>query len=817
MTLTSIIEEFKASKTCGVKVLVLPPGMEKEESSLVWDVIGRSFTEKETVVARAEPKGCPRQSVRDALINGYSAMKGGSSRIAAFLNKSQGAIGSAVAGLSGVAIAGMLAKLGINAITNSPVTPLQKQPPYGVEAVWGAISEICDKGPLVIHVRKAYEDAQESWQFLCDYCGNRLNTLGDKRSNLLVVISVREQDLKKKHIKEQLAELDNVQLINLSEETAEEGRESLLHTVRVADRDARVILIHVAAFAFASDSNLFDPRVIRIACKLGDSGALDWLREHHVLEALSTDDSHGLWTIAEAYDRWDLRDAVVDIQQQESEEVIDAELPGHTDAEDIEADERDGANEFPDDTAAAANLFDAVAEVYGETPATLDLLFNLADDGNRGVEGARIAGLLIDHDAATLNHSLLESKIPKFESFFESLLCDRECLELTGEVASGLAECMQRLTSALRTLQAFPWGPVRGTLGSILLKLITTFSPTLSKQFAEESTRVAEREAGYLHVLTDKGRVKLVPISNSRLQAVNRSPSTLPSDCIRNPNSDGAIWELRPVQLAQMAWFFGTDGNVVAIPLSVIDAVDDEQSIGCTENMSVYLRLSEKWERTGLRFSSSCAFDPSVPPKHVLLANELGHAITLNAETLPKHPGEHVAIDFPESLKANPPRWSVPFAAQDDVFVASSGSLVLRLKAAELISRGLSGNEQIISLAADERVAAIAAVSADSKSSVSVFIATEGGYGKIVQITDDEFPYRHLGAKGVIGQKVGKRSGSITTIQAATESSQFILGSSRGRVARLFYAGIPLRHRNATGLRLLALDEGERILCACAY
>jgi hypothetical protein len=76
--LEQILDGFKAGTTYGVKVLVLPKGKEDLEAPMVGDVIRRSLDDRAIVVGRDEARAYPRHSVRNAVVNGYSAFKGGS-------------------------------------------------------------------------------------------------------------------------------------------------------------------------------------------------------------------------------------------------------------------------------------------------------------------------------------------------------------------------------------------------------------------------------------------------------------------------------------------------------------------------------------------------------------------------------------------------------------------------------------------------------------------------------------------------------------------------------------------------------------------
>jgi len=91
-----------------------------------------------------------------------------------------------------------------------------------------------------------------------------------------------------------------------------------------------------------------------------------------------------------------------------------------------------------------------------------------------------------------------------------------------------------------------------------------------------------------------------------------------------------------------------------------------------------------------------------------------------------------------------------------------------------------------------------------------ILIASENGYGKLTSV--DEFPVHGRGGQGVIAMQTTERNGQlVAAIQVAT-SNELMLMSSNGTLVRTRAAEVSVLGRNTQGVRLIRLDEGERLI-----
>jgi len=92
----------------------------------------------------------------------------------------------------------------------------------------------------------------------------------------------------------------------------------------------------------------------------------------------------------------------------------------------------------------------------------------------------------------------------------------------------------------------------------------------------------------------------------------------------------------------------------------------------------------------------------------------------------------------------------------------------------------------------------------------TLMIVTENGYGKRTDIA--EYRLQSRGGKGVINIKTHGRNGRVVGIASVKDSDSLLLVSSGGKMIRLFVKDVSIIGRNTGGVRLMKLDEGEKIV-----
>ena len=91
-----------------------------------------------------------------------------------------------------------------------------------------------------------------------------------------------------------------------------------------------------------------------------------------------------------------------------------------------------------------------------------------------------------------------------------------------------------------------------------------------------------------------------------------------------------------------------------------------------------------------------------------------------------------------------------------------------------------------------------------------ILTAAEGGYGKRTAM--DEYRLQSRGGKGIITMKTTDKTGRVISVQLVSEDDQLMLITNTGKIIRLRIKDIRLIGRNTQGVRLIELEEGERVV-----
>ncbi len=87
---------------------------------------------------------------------------------------------------------------------------------------------------------------------------------------------------------------------------------------------------------------------------------------------------------------------------------------------------------------------------------------------------------------------------------------------------------------------------------------------------------------------------------------------------------------------------------------------------------------------------------------------------------------------------------------------------------------------------------------------------TENGYGKRSQAA--EYRIQNRGGSGIFTVKRTKKTGDVVGVKAITNEDELMIISNKGKIIRLRAADIPVQGRSTQGVRLITLEEGERVV-----
>jgi DNA gyrase subunit A len=120
------------------------------------------------------------------------------------------------------------------------------------------------------------------------------------------------------------------------------------------------------------------------------------------------------------------------------------------------------------------------------------------------------------------------------------------------------------------------------------------------------------------------------------------------------------------------------------------------------------------------------------------------------------------------------------------------------------VARGVRG----VSLADEDRVVGMEVL----QHGQTLFTVTENGFGKRTSI--DEYPIHRRGGKGVITIKTNARNGQVVNIILVQDDDDLMLVTDKGKLIRMPVSGTSVISRNTQGVRLIVMDEDEKVVSA---
>ena len=94
-------------------------------------------------------------------------------------------------------------------------------------------------------------------------------------------------------------------------------------------------------------------------------------------------------------------------------------------------------------------------------------------------------------------------------------------------------------------------------------------------------------------------------------------------------------------------------------------------------------------------------------------------------------------------------------------------------------------------------------------SSLSLLTVCERGYGKRTQL--GEYPVKGRGGLGVITIRASERNGKVVAVRVVSDEDHLILITDKGKLIRVPVEHVSTVGRNTQGVRIMRVDEGEKI------
>lgn len=118
------------------------------------------------------------------------------------------------------------------------------------------------------------------------------------------------------------------------------------------------------------------------------------------------------------------------------------------------------------------------------------------------------------------------------------------------------------------------------------------------------------------------------------------------------------------------------------------------------------------------------------------------------------------------------------------------------------VARGVRGialqeGDQVVSMVVVQRGA-------------TLLVVTENGFGKRTSM--ESYKTTRRGGKGVIAIRISERNGKAVAFKGVMEEDELVLTSAKGIAIRLPVKGIRIIGRNTRGVRLIDLEDGDRVV-----
>lgn len=145
-------------------------------------------------------------------------------------------------------------------------------------------------------------------------------------------------------------------------------------------------------------------------------------------------------------------------------------------------------------------------------------------------------------------------------------------------------------------------------------------------------------------------------------------------------------------------------------------------------------------------------------------------------------------------------------SGDNSIVIATANGQGIRFKETEVRSMGRqAAGVYGIRLHGDDIVVGMTVVSEDK----DILFATERGYGKRVRVGD--FRVAHRGGYGVRTIPTNTRNGKVIGLEIVDDNSNVLLIDTTGKIIRLSSTDIRTMGRQAQGVRLIRLDETQKL------
>lgn len=144
---------------------------------------------------------------------------------------------------------------------------------------------------------------------------------------------------------------------------------------------------------------------------------------------------------------------------------------------------------------------------------------------------------------------------------------------------------------------------------------------------------------------------------------------------------------------------------------------------------------------------------------------------------------------------------------QQDIALLTRNGQAMRFSESEIRSMGrVSTGVKGINLRQGDEVVDMVVV----RESSTLLTICENGYGK--RTSQTEYPSKHRAGRGVIDIKTSSRNGPVVACREIQDEEEVMVVTQNGIMIRISVQGLSTIGRNTQGVRVINLDEGDRVI-----
>jgi DNA gyrase subunit A len=150
---------------------------------------------------------------------------------------------------------------------------------------------------------------------------------------------------------------------------------------------------------------------------------------------------------------------------------------------------------------------------------------------------------------------------------------------------------------------------------------------------------------------------------------------------------------------------------------------------------------------------------------------------------------------------------------EDDLILMTKNGMVIRFNEKEIRPMGRNSyGVKGIKLRNDEVVGVETVKEKKGKIKVEILTLTENGFGKRTDLK--EYKIQKRGGLGIKAAKINQKTGKIASFKVLTGQEDLILISQKGQTMRTKISSIPKLKRQTQGVRIMKLEEGDKLVSA---